>query len=292
MGLRDLRDSLFVLLVVCSLTACSQSTTAHTTVPSIVPSITPLILDRTESAVPVPATVIQKTLTPTQFLSTPTPTPSICSPLDGYSLEELPSLISNPYNPPGPGSDDPHQGVDLADRLPGSQAAISGMGVRTLMSGVVAGIIEDRFPYGYAVLVETRLQDMDLNRLPSDYLPEPLPEPLVNPALTCPPVQFPVETSFERSIYVLYAHLKSQPLVARGQDVSCGQNIGYVGQSGNALNPHLHVESRLGPAGAIFLSLAHYDNSATQVEMGLYCLWRVSGMFQLLDPMVLLSTQP
>jgi murein DD-endopeptidase MepM/ murein hydrolase activator NlpD len=62
-----------------------------------------------------------------------------------------------------------------------------------------------------------------------------------------------------------------------------------VGTSGNSVNPHLHLETRLGPAGFTFASLAHYDTSATQDEMRQYCLWRLSGAFQPFDPMLLLG---
>jgi hypothetical protein len=65
-----------------------------------------------------------------------------------------------------------------------------------------------------------------------------------------------------------------------------------VGDSGNALNPHLHLETRVGPAGARFSSLAHYDASASLEEMDNYCAWRVSGWFVLLDPLQLLAHQP
>jgi hypothetical protein len=47
---------------------------------------------------------------------------------------------------------------------------------------------------------------------------------------------------------------------------------------------------RLGPAGVRFSSLAHYDASATIEEMFNYCTWRVSGLFQLVDPMLLLGS--
>ena len=73
-----------------------------------------------------------------------------------------------------------------------------------------------------------------------------------------------------------------------GQEVACGQPLGAVGSSGNALNPHLHFEVRVGPSGAPLYSMAHYDASATPQEMAMYCLWRVSGWFQLFDPLKLL----
>jgi len=72
-----------------------------------------------------------------------------------------------------------------------------------------------------------------------------------------------------------------------GDAVACGQPLGTIGQSGNALNPHLHIEVRVGPAGARPGSLAHYTDSATLDEMAAYCAWRVSGLFAMTNPMLL-----
>jgi murein DD-endopeptidase MepM/ murein hydrolase activator NlpD len=91
---------------------------------------------------------------------------------------------------------------------------------------------------------------------------------------------------------VLYSHLKETPVLETGQSVECGDVIGAIGDSGNALNPHLHLEIRLGPAGALIPSMAHYDSSATLAEMSLYCTWRVSGLFQPLDPLLFLTQYP
>jgi murein DD-endopeptidase MepM/ murein hydrolase activator NlpD len=91
-----------------------------------------------------------------------------------------------------------------------------------------------------------------------------------------------------RSLYVLYAHLQEPPSLKLSDAINCGRELGAIGDSGNALNPHLHVEVRIGPTGAKFPGMAHYDTSATSEEMANYCLWRVSGLFQLLDPMPLL----
>ncbi|RPI22437.1 MAG: hypothetical protein EHM70_23795 [Chloroflexota bacterium] len=79
------------------------------------------------------------------------------------------------------------------------------------------------------------------------------------------------------------------PALETGDEVACGQPLGAVGGSGNALNPHLHLETRLGPGGALIGSLAHYDSSASLLEMNRYCTWRVSGLFQILDPRRLLG---
>jgi murein DD-endopeptidase MepM/ murein hydrolase activator NlpD len=42
------------------------------------------------------------------------------------------------------------------------------------------------------------------------------------------------------TIYTLYAHFNSTPVVANGATVSKGQLVGYMGCSGNCTGPHLH----------------------------------------------------
>jgi murein DD-endopeptidase MepM/ murein hydrolase activator NlpD len=229
---------------------------------------------------------------------TPSPSPApttqpqteICSPLAGYELAQLAGQISNPYNPPPPGSDDPHYGVDLADFSPSERIARSGMPVQAVLSGQVAGMIANRFPYGNALMVETPLHDLDEPTLARLSLPDP-PVDVIQPlALTCPPYPLPEDWQTRpRSLYVLYAHLRDAPDLKTGDAITCGQAIGAVGDSGNALVPHLHLEARVGPAEMTFSSMAHYDPSATSEEMAVYCLWRVSGLFQSIDAMCLLD---
>jgi murein DD-endopeptidase MepM/ murein hydrolase activator NlpD len=156
----------------------------------------------------------------------------------------------------------------------------------------VAWVINDRFPYGNALVVETPLDSLPSSLLAALNPPTPgLVTP--DPALTCPPYSVPPEwTTPSYSLYVVYAHLLAAPAFQPGQVLSCDQSIGQIGQSGNALNPHLHFEVRIGPAGARLNSMAHYDNSATLDEMGAYCTWRVSGWFRTLDPLALLALQP
>lgn len=221
--------------------------------------------------------------------NTPVPAPPmrVCSPLEGYSLGELTELVSNPYAPPRTGSDDPHQGVDFAILEPVTHIALTGHPVLAALEGVVAGVIAERFPYGSALIVETSLE-----RLPPAWqealaIPTPAPLLLPHPVLTCPLPEgwSPDETPATRSLYLLYAHLESLPEAEPGQSIGCGDAIGGIGMSGNALNPHLHFEARIGPAGARFTSMAHYTASASAEEMFNYCWWRVSGAFQLVDPM-------
>jgi len=64
-----------------------------------------------------------------------------------------------------------------------------------------------------------------------------------------------------------------------------------VGMSGNAGVPHLHIETRIGPAGARFSGMRFYDTLATQQERDNYLLWRTSGVYRHFNPMDLLLYQ-
>ena len=168
---------------------------------------------------------------------------------------------------------------------------MQGHPVLAALGGTVAGVVQNRIPYGYAVIIET-----PLDALPPGWerlLPMPAPTAVPSDSLFCPTA--PAESapaSEARSLYLLYAHLDGEPLVVPGDQAACGQQLGVVGTTGRSVNYHLHLETRVGPAGARFATLAHYDNAATADEMGAYCAWRVSGLYQLIDPMGLLSLQP
>jgi murein DD-endopeptidase MepM/ murein hydrolase activator NlpD len=216
----------------------------------------------------------------------PVPTLAVCSPLADTLVAELPGMVSNPFLPPAPGSDNPHHGVDLAILDPVHRIALSGSPVQAVLPGEVAMLVKDRFPYGYAVLIETPLDAATPEWWAQAGIPTPAPTLAPRSALSCPNFSLPpYMDSTLRSVYVLYAHLQSIEELNVGQPVTCGQALGSVGMSGNALNPHLHVEVRAAPAGIRFSSMAHYDSSASQDEMAAYCLWRVSGLFQLVDPL-------
>jgi murein DD-endopeptidase MepM/ murein hydrolase activator NlpD len=238
------------------------------------------------------------TLTPTNPLEprdTSTPTGDFdtltCSPLQGIPMDQIPETITNPFAPPPPGSDNPHQGIDLSDINASQGIALAGRQVNAVIAGKVAMVISERFPYGNAVLIETPIEELSPGLI--SVLPTPAPMQPANPALTCPTdIPLPNWSAEQRSLYILYAHLQSVDEFEIGERLGCGERIGSVGSSGNALNPHLHLESRLGPAGMRLISMAHYDTSSSQEEMHSYCIWRVSGWFQLLDPSIILSIAP
>ncbi|MBN1667011.1 MAG: M23 family metallopeptidase [Anaerolineales bacterium] len=190
----------------------------------------------------------------------------ICSPLAATPLETLAEIVSDPYNPPPPGRDERHQGVDFAYYQRFGRDSIAGETVQALLPGIVAFAQGNRLPYGNVMIIET--------------LPEALPEEIK--------VQFGLQSG--EALYQLYAHLQDLPLLEQGQAVTCGQALGLVGQTGyNIPVPHLHLELRIGPAGMRFAGMAFYDTRATPAEMDAYQQWRMSGEFRHLDPMLLIQ---
>jgi murein DD-endopeptidase MepM/ murein hydrolase activator NlpD len=244
-------------------------------------------LSPTFTTSPIPATF---TATPSLPEPTEIPILAICSPLEGITIHDLPDTIVNPFAPPRLGSDDPHQGIDFADIDPSYQIALEGRTVNAVIGGVVAGVINNRFPYGNAILVETPLDRLPVEWLVAIQIPTPAPIRDGHPSLTCPETALTLESmSGTRSIYLIYAHLQKTPTLQIGDSITCGTPIGAIGNSGNSLNPHVHLEMRVGPSNVRFDSIAHYTGSATPDELANYCLWRVSEAFQLLDPMRLFS---
>jgi murein DD-endopeptidase MepM/ murein hydrolase activator NlpD len=234
-------------------------------------------------------TATQSPVTPTTFEITP----QVCSPLQGFDFQELAGIVTEPFNPPLPGRDDGHQGVDFSFWTYKNFTTMKGLPVQAVLRGKVAAIIRDRYPYGNMVIIES-----SLSSFPSAWIsatPSPTREPLQTPvpALTCPAGKDEFDaTSPELSLYLLYAHL-DQPVNRKlGDMVTCGQVLGGVGTTGNSVNYHLHLEMRVGPSGATFPVMAHYWNDATSEEMHNYCMWRVSGIFQMLNPMLLFQPSP
>ena len=168
------------------------------------------------------------------------------------------------------------------------------MPVQVVLAGRVAMVTKNRFPFGNSLLIETSLDKIPPDWLARLQLPEPIatlaPDSPQRSPLTCPDGGLKMTVNPDkRSLYLLYAHLIDKPDLKPGDPLTCGQVIGTVGKSGNALNPHLHLEIKVGPAAIWFISMAHYDASATLEEMATYCTWSISGLFQVIDPFKLLS---
>lgn len=283
----------FVLWSTLLLAGCLGSPTP-TLSPTVEPSTiaVPSIQTVTPPATaPAPATPTPSQ-TPPDVIAKPEAQPQICSPLAGFSLADLETAIFNPFDPPAAGLDGPHQGVDFADLEPINGYAREGLAVQAALTGKVAAVIDNRFPYGHALLIETSLTDLPGFWLVTQELLAIKSPQTPHPALTCPDLALPDWDQQTRSLFLLYAHLQQPPQLTTGEPVTCGQTLGAIGSSGNALNPHLHLELRVGPSEASFKSMAHYDPSASAEEMANYCAWRVGGTFQLVDPLLLLQQLP
>lgn len=223
------------------------------------------------------------------------PVLEVCSPLEDIDISELnsPDLLKTMFDPPRPGMDDGHQGVDFSYWTRGERATMRGHPIQAVFAGRIAGVIPNRVPYGYALIIETPLHAFSAAQLRSLALPEPAPTVVPSASLYCPTSieDEAITGGAERSLYLLYAHMNEPPTAQTGDTVTCGETIGAVGTTGNSVNDHLHLEARLGPSGVTFPVMAHYDNAATPQEMRTYCTWRVSGLFQMIDPLVLFTLQ-
>jgi len=284
----------FLVVFLLLISGCSQSFQVESVItPTLELKETVEIPEETLSPSLIPSPT--NTLIPEPEI-TPSPTISsvvISSPLQEYSIDELVDMISNLYNPPTPGSDDPHQGVDFSVVDPNLGYATKGETVQAILSGNVVMIMNDRFPYGNSLLIETTFENLP----PSwkDFLAVlPSPESFaVNPALTCPEGWDQPQNGGEAlSLFILYAHLADAAEREIGDQIKSGEIVGLIGDSGNALAPHIHIEMRYGFSESLMGNMAHYDVTANEEEMSNYCRWRVSGWYRLVDPMSLFLIDP
>lgn len=233
------------------------------------------------------------TLTPTPF-GAATQTVSaltgiMASPLQGVAASDLFNVISQPFIMPPAGEDSGHHGVDFAYWDFKDVGAIEGTPILSVFPGKVSSAYTKiRNPYGYMVMVETPLSNLPQEIIDAIKLPEASSTP-ANPSnrLTCPTGFADWWDPNTKSLYVLYGHLGDIPTVKLGQTVKMGDILGVVGNSGASSSPHLHLEMRIGPANATFASMGHYETTTTDQERHNYCSWRISGQFEIFDPMVL-----
>lgn len=266
MQLRRVRWLTLNILIIWLLAACVGMNQPR-------PSATPLLPAQIASLTPSATTTVV-VITPDLVTPAVTPTTleetagfSVCSPLEIHPLEELPQIISDPYHPPPMGKDDRHQGVDFSYYERGDRSSIQGVVVQSVLPGTVAASLKDSFPFGNLVIIET----------PGSQLPDWLR------------ARFGFAEG--ESLYILYAHLDQAPLVELGQAVQERQPLGQVGKSGNAGIAHLHLETRIGPAGIVFPVMGYYLAGDTPEEQENYLLWRTSGAFRHFDPMQLLTAE-
>jgi murein DD-endopeptidase MepM/ murein hydrolase activator NlpD len=274
-----------ILVFILTLTACNKTSKA-------LPTITPSQEAQAEETNAQP--------TPTQSRPTPTPTLvpteiaqsfSISSPLEGETFESLGEILSKPLDIPPFGADTGHHGMDFAYFQRGDRNSIQGIKIYSIFDGKTVLSLDDEYPYGYTMMVETPLTDLpEVWQVMLLDLYQPVPD---DPGyrLYCPPVT-PPQVTGEYSLYVVYAHMEAKPDFEPGDPIKSGQLLGSVGNSGYSSNPHLHLELRIGPSGANFTTMAHYQNTVTEEQMSNYCLWRMSGYYQLFDPFILMFASP
>jgi len=203
-------------------------------------------------------------------------------------------ILQGAMQTPHPGQDDGHHGDDYAFYRFGNREGMEGLPIHSVLDGSVVSVVNDRPPYGNMIMIETPLEQIPPGWLTA--LAMPTPSPAIPPdgrMVNCPAgVASMPGTGPGRSLYLLYAHMRLPSSLAVGDQTTCGATIGEVGNTGMSGNPHLHLEVRVGPSGARFPPMSYYDGSATSEEYASYCTWRVSQLFQLMNPLEFLSLQP
>jgi murein DD-endopeptidase MepM/ murein hydrolase activator NlpD len=265
MSIRPGRACLIFILLV-SLAACQQPSVPSRVTSTVIAADSQPTRTPSRKSTQAPSVVLPVPTPTDPIILTPAPAPVIqlCSPLAETSLSELPEIVSKPFEPPPPHHEEGHHGVDLAYYRKGNRASILGEGVQSVFNGRVAAAIQDRFPYGNMVIIET----------PDEAMPEELVKRL--------------GMASGESLYTLYAHMLAAPQVTLGESITACQGLGQVGKSGNAAVAHLHLEMRIGPAARQFPGMAYYFTHATAEERENYVLWRTSGTFRMIDPMSVL----
>lgn len=223
-----------------------------------------------------PTATLAPTLTPEPTLA-PTEEPvtlsSICSPLAEHSISNLLGLyLTQPFIPPqGANKETGHHGLDFAYYHGGPTGGhIEGTPIQSVLDAVVVGSGYNAV-YGNYVITET----------PFALLPAELGEGY--------------QAGEGESLYLLYGHMQQPAPYALGDGVSCAGLLGHVGNSGSqqfTSDPHLHLETRVGASGQTLVEMAFYTSDVTAEQREEYVRWRTSDDFRLVDPTLLLESQP
>lgn len=170
--------------------------------------------------------------------------------------------VSHAYRePPRSNPEEGHHGVDFSYyRKDGVGGPIDGALVQSMFAGRIAGTGLDRLPYGNMLVIETPYENLPLW------------------------VRELFQVQPETSLYLLYAHLVERPLHSIGQVVTCGEVLGGVGNTGFSGNPHLHLETRVGPSGIDLPTMIFYDTTATLDQQAAYIEWRSGETWTKFDP--------
>ena len=273
---------LLSLILILFLGGCANQST-----PVFISTFTPTFLP-TETSTLIPAQAPSASPTAT---SLPLVT-SVCSPLQGIALSDLRLITSNPFYfkypfSEGPSGDKNHPAVDLGFYHFKSFSTDAGFPIQALLPGKVVEVLDNRFPYGNMILIETPLQDLSPELQALIKIPQPYPDEEIKTHSTCQPDQSRISWSdTAKSIYSLYAHMQAPSTLKPGDIVQCGELIGAIGASGNSSTniEHLHLEIRIGPADAKFGTISDYLSSSTPEERYNYCIWALSEIFLPINP--------
>jgi murein DD-endopeptidase MepM/ murein hydrolase activator NlpD len=265
-------------LLILTLSGCSQPATP-TAVPILVPTETP-----TQSPSVTP------TATPT---ATAVPLISgVCSPLQAIDLTDLRLITSYQFNfkypfSEGPDGDKNHPAVDLGFYGFKSFTTDDNHPIQAVLPGKVALVVNNRFPYGNMIMIETPLNSLSPDLIKQMKIGTPYSDDEIKTRSSCQPDQTRISWSSDsKSVYTLYAHMKNPPSLQPGDSVQCGEVVGTIGATGNSSESieHLHLEIRVGPADAKFGTISAYSAAATEEERYNYCIWALSEVFLPINP--------
>jgi murein DD-endopeptidase MepM/ murein hydrolase activator NlpD len=254
----------------------------------------------TPAATDTAAPIFTLTASPTAS-QTPEPTATatsipliaqIVSPLRGIPLSDLNGITSNPFTLKYPFSEGPtdspnHPAVDLGFYHYLSLNSDVGFPIQAILPGNVVEALDNRYPYGNMILIETPLNRLSPEFITSLKIPEPYSDQEIKTRSTCQPDQTRIQWSqTDQSIYVLYAHMQNPPVQKAGDEIKAGDLLGGIGASGHAAvgGEHLHLEVRVGPSAAKFGVISDYLSSSTSEERYNYCIWALSEVFVPIDP--------